>query len=381
MRRVAIAAALVGCAALGACKDRRAAPGATGSAGPAAPPAVDAAIPDANLDACRAAAAHARGLPPDRRAQALLDGCQPCGDWQPLLTWNTLGSMGGPPRAAIEGALLACHAFCTAAAKQRFLNTLDAARGQPTRGPWRWLGDMCKAEVSAVPDSRYMGAPYFALDRIARTLAAASALGDPPLELPLPALSISGVGMELPEVAAAAAAAVVPADAGAAVLTVDATQTRLGTLPVARMSAAGLTVVGDYPGPAVEPSKLAAALADHPALLLAPRALPAARLAEVVKIAGGHELRLAVAAPNPGDWSLPTALPVALVAAESRGGGVRLALASPGDAVREAANADLARGIPVIVAEPSATTQELAAVLAALATHGARRASLVTSKP
>jgi len=201
--------------------------------------------------------------------------------------------------------------------------------------------------------------------------------------VPLPGLSISGVGIDLAEVAAGAA--VVAVDAGAAVLTVDAAQVRLGALPVARMSATGLTVAGDYPGPAVELGKLAAALAGpptgHPTLLLAPRALPAARLAVIVAAAGGHELRLAVAAPNPGGWSLPTALPVALAAATSPDNGVHLALGGAGDAARDAANVDLSRGIPVIVADPTATTEQLAAVLAALAARSASAASLVTGKP
>jgi hypothetical protein len=398
MRAAAIAAlGMVGLIALAGCKGRREpAGGSPGSgSGSGAAPAGDAAVADANLDVCRAAASHARSLAPDRRAQALLDGCQPCGDWQPLLTWNTLASAGGPSRAAIEAALLACHAFCTAAAKQRFLNTLDAARGQSTRGPWRWLGDMCKAEVSAVPDSRFMGAPYFALDRIARTLGAIGALGDPPLEVPLPALGINGVGVELPEVDAAAdaAATAVAVDAGAAVLTVDAAQVRLGALPVARMSATGLGVSGDYPGPAVEPGKLAAvlaapALAGHPVLLLAPRALPAARLAAVVAAAGGHELRLAVAAPNPGGWILPAALPIALIARGAprrpkiAGDGIHLLLANNIDALVHAASAaDLVRGTPLITVRPEATTEGLAAVLAALAARHAPAATLDAGKP
>ncbi|HEU4733623.1 MAG TPA: hypothetical protein VFT22_37270, partial [Kofleriaceae bacterium] len=234
----------------------------------AAPPTpADAATADANLEACRQAAARAPSLPAAERASALLDACRPCGDWEPLLSWNTPVTDGGPPRAAIERAMAACNAYCQPGARQRFLGTLDEARGQPTRTPWRLLGEICGDAVSAVPDARFMGAPYFALDRIAR------AIGDPAvlaaIEIPLPALTISGVGVDLPP----APAAPPTVDAGPAALTVDAAQILLGVLPVGKLSATGVAVTGDYPGAAIEPRALAAALAraapdGHPVAVL-----------------------------------------------------------------------------------------------------------------
>ena len=46
--------------------------------------------------ACKAALAQVPKLPPNRQVAALIDGCRPCGDWTPLLTWNTPTEEGGP---------------------------------------------------------------------------------------------------------------------------------------------------------------------------------------------------------------------------------------------------------------------------------------------
>jgi len=144
---------------LAACKGSRGHRSSAESSPPPSAPADAAAVADADLEACRAAAALVPSLPAPQRAQALLDACRPCGDWTPLLTWNTLQIEGGPTRAAIERAMLACHAYCGAGARQRFLDTLDGARGQSTRQPWRLLGEACGPAVSAVPDARFMSAP------------------------------------------------------------------------------------------------------------------------------------------------------------------------------------------------------------------------------
>jgi hypothetical protein len=357
---------------------------------PHAAAAADAAIaPDANLDACRAAAARVPTLAPAERAKALLDACRPCGDWEPLLAWNTPPSEGGPPRSAIEHAMFACNAFCDANAKQRFFGTLDNARGQPTRTPWRLLGEICKAEVSAVPDARFMGAPYFALDRIAR------AIGDPGLlaaiELPLPAVTITGVGVDLPRTLLAT-----PAPGPA--ITVDAGQFLLGSLPIATPSPTGLQVAADYPGTLIEPRALAAALArpalaGRPVAVLAPYALDAARIADLVGAAGGHDLRLAVAAGGLPGWNVPGTLPIMLVAKPAAGGVHLVLAASAGDprdagamnaasAAMTAAGAtpaDLARGPVTITIESGAKVGGLARLLAALTAHEVKAVTLVNS--
>lgn len=355
------------------------------------PKPADAALADANLDACRATAARVPSLPPPQRALALLKDCQPCGDWGPLLAWNTPGADGGPSRRAIEQAMLACNAFCEPNAKQRFFGTLDAARGQRTRMPWRFLGEICKAEVSAVPDTRFMGAPYFALDRIAR------ALRDPGLlaaiELPLPALGINGVGIELPS------SPLTAPDAGPAALTVDASQILLGSLPVAKLSATGLAVSGDYPGTPIEPKALAAALANpaltgHPVALLAPAGLVATRLIDVLAAAGGHDIRLAVATEGPPGWTVPGTVPISLLAAPAHAGtagaartagtaGIRLVLDATADEAIKVAKAttraDLLRAPVTIDAGNTATIASLAALLGALGYFEVKTVVLVTS--
>ena len=356
-------AVLAALAALGACKGSHRESPAQDPPRPA-----DAALPDANLDECRATAARVPSLPAPQRAQALLDGCRPCGDWGPLLAWNTPATDGGPSRTAIEQAMIACKAFCEPNAKQRFLGTLDAARGQPTRTPWRFLGEICKAEVSAVPDTRFMGAPYFALDRIAR------AIGDPGLlaaiELPLPALSLTGVGLDL------ASSPLTAPEAGPVALTVDASQILLGALPVGKLSAAGISVSGDYPGTPIEPKALAAALgklelAGHPVALLAPNGLGAARIADVIAAAGGHDLRLAVAAQALRGWSIPGTVPISLLDKPPPGtSGIRLTLgASPGEAMKAAKatpRAELLRAPVTVALDSTATVASLATLLGAL---------------
>jgi hypothetical protein len=345
------------------------------------PKPADAGLPDANLDACRQAAARVPSLPAPERVQALLDGCQPCGDWAPLLAWNTPAAEGGPTRTAIEQAMLACKAYCDPNAKQRFLGTLDAARGQSTRAPWRYLGESCKAAVSAVPDTRFMSAPYFALDRIAR------AIGDPallaPIELPLPALTISGVGIELANSPRTAP------EAGPAALTVDASQILLGSLPTVKLSATGLTVSGDYPGTQIDPKALAAALArpelaGHPIALLAPSGLAATRLVDVIGAAGGHDVRLAVAVSGPRGWTLPGTVPISLIAKPGAGpAGIRLTLDASGfDAIKTAKatpRADLLRAPVTIAIDSTATVTSLASLLGALAYFDVKAVVLTAS--
>jgi len=357
------------------------------------PKPADAGLPDANLDACRQAAARIPSLPAPERVQALLDGCQPCGDWAPLLAWNTPAAEGGPTRTAIEQAMLACKAYCEPNAKQRFLGTLDDARGASTRAPWRYLGEICKAAVSAVPDTRFMSAPYFALDRIAR------AIGDPallaPIELPLPALSISGVGIDLANSPKTAP------EAGPAALTVDASQILLGSLPTVKLSASGLTVSGDYPGTQIAPKALAAALAKfelagHPIALLAPSGMAATRLVDVLGAAGGHDVRLAVAVPGPRGWTLPGTVPISLTARPGAGGtggaggaggtggtggtGIRLTLDASGfeaiKAAKATPRADLLRAPVTIALDRTATVTSLASLLGALAYFDVKTAVL-----
>jgi hypothetical protein len=369
MRRLAL-----GMVALVACKGSEHKSAAVESPPPPRVPPADAAPPpaDANLDGCRTTVAELGTVPAAQRAQAVIGACQPCGDWKPLLDWNTPAAEGGPHRKAIEDAMIACVAYCDLGAKQRFLGTLDDARGQSTRQPWRLLGEICGAKVSAVPDARFMSAPLFALDRIARALGVAS-----PIEIPLPAVSASGVGLDLPTAAPASPGA------GPLALTIAADHLLLGTLPTAKLSATGLVVKADYPGTPVELRRLASALgtpgaARPPTTLIAPPALPATRIAEVIAAAAGSRFLLAVAQPGPGGWTLPGTLSIDLV---SRRAGPALRLGASADAaIHTAEAADVRRGATITV-DDDATVASLATLLGALASHGAPSAAVVSLAP
>lgn len=254
------------------------------------------------------------------RPQMLLDACSVCGDdWKPLLTWSTPEAEGGPKFSDIEAAMQRCG-FCNGNAKQRFLGTLDKARGTNARTPWRELGDVCKAEVSAVPDSRFMSAPYYALDRIARIV---SDLGSADtrsrlalLELPLPALSVSGTGVVLPELPTH-----VTPNVGAVHVSLIGEQIFVGKLPRARLSATGLSVTNDYPGTPVAIADLASTVEKlvvgdptQTITLLAPHAMPAENLVPVIAAIGSiAPLYLgATAHESPEGWQLPGAIPVGL---------------------------------------------------------------------
>jgi hypothetical protein len=263
----------------------------------------------------------AAAAPLDARPQILINGCKVCGDWTPILRWNTPPQDGGPARSAIEKAMLDCHAYCDPNAKQRFLGALDAARGTDMRTPWRELGSVCKDEVSAASDGRFLGGPYFALDRIARATAAVggnTAKLAQSIELPLPAVSASGVGPVLADVDGTSP------KVGAVEVTVLGDKIFVGRMPRAHLAAGGVAVDlghAGYPGTETElaglPDALKAAIAGDPAptiTLLAPHAMPAQNLVPIVAAAAplGPLYLAANAADSPEGWSLAAAIPVAL---------------------------------------------------------------------
>lgn len=333
---------------------------------------------------CEAALAGAPKVTPVRRIQSLLDGCRPCGDWTPLLRWGTPAIDGGPPLAAIEAAMEACSAYCKPDAKVAFLGVLEDSRGKRAPKPWRLLGEACGEAVSAKPDTRYMSAPYFALDRIARAAAAHPKLSPllAAIELPLPPLASTGGSFVL------ATSPVTKPEAGPAYVTVSMTELTAGTLPRARLGAAGVTVTtGDvpYPGAPVTAKALAAALdklAPDPAAriaVIAPKELPARRLVDVALAAGTHPLVLAVeAAGAPGGWHLPGTVPVVLGAKEAPGA-LRLAAgASVDDALHtlKSAPAEQLAAPPAIAIDDAATVENLAKLLGMLAYRDVPAASL-----
>ncbi len=353
---------------------------------PAPPPPklADAAIADAAPDwtvACEQALTAKQT--PVRKLTDIIEGCQPCGDWTPLLHWATPADKGGPKQQQIEDAMVACKAYCTGDAKMQFQGLLGDARADGTNKPWRVLGEKCKDAVSAVPDVRFMSAPYFALDRIARATAADPKLAPlaAALELPLPPVSITGVGFELPT------AAVTKPDPGKFHVTVTLNEMRIGTLPTAKLGKDGVVVdLGKtpYPGELVKDKELAAkldALAGSPTAritIIAPTAIPASRVADVAKAAGQHELVLAVAATGgPPGWTLPGVVPVVLDAKPAA-----KALVWKLDAEVDKTIADLkakpaeAFAGPKITITKTAKVADLAKLLGALAFRDAKTASL-----
>lgn len=281
----------------------------------APPPKVDDAKPAIDLTKCDAALKQAANAPLDARPQMVIDGCQVCGDWAPILRWNIPEGEGGPKFSEIEQAMQRCG-FCDANAKQRFLGTLDKARGTNARTPWRELGDVCKADISAVPDNRFMSAPYYALDRIARAVGRDKAASLAVLEIPLPALSVAGTGVVLPELPTPVTPTV-----GTVHVSLIGDQIFVGKFPRARLTTNGVVVTNDYPGTLVAIGELASTVEKlvvgdptHTVTLLAPHAMPAENLVPVIASIGSlAPLYLgATAHESPEGWLLPGAIPVGL---------------------------------------------------------------------
>ena len=302
-------------ACLAACKPHSHAQPAARDAAASAAPAID-----------WAACTQALAARTDGWEAAALHACAPC-DLATLLAWQRPAADGGPSRQAIGAAMTGCHAFCSGSAHERFMATLDAARGVD-RAPWRYLGQMCKDQVGASTEAeRFMSAPLFALDRMAR---AVGAHGDKPaaalaaIDLPLPPLTISGTGPTLP----ADLGDGIALTPGRLALTLIGTQLYLGRLPHARLDTYGIHVVASgtpYPGDAIKDTDLAAKVAaGTPLPVLALAAAPAAPLADIVAHAPRISLELAVARPPVlGDWMRVAVLPVSLVGATpTRPGGV-----------------------------------------------------------
>ncbi len=345
----------------------------------------DAAVVVITVDwaACDAAIKQAASEPDHARIGTLIAGCQVCGDWKPLLEWNTLHENGGPTRQAIQDRMQACDAFCDPSTKQRFLGTLDAARGSPSRAPWRLLGEGCREKLSAVPDPRYMSAPFLALDRIGRKVTehgGESATALPAIELTLPAITFTSIGVQLPTTKAQGGLESVPAIA----VTVLGDQILVGKVPRAHLGKDGVTVdlgTPPYPGVAAAPKDLGAALAklgdpSSGVTLLAPTATLAQRLADVIAAApAGTSFALAVIAPDsPIGWAIPAALAVTLVKSVGKGAPVVDADHGGSDAVAAAG------GVTVTVSDKT-TNEQLAATLDALAAKHVAKVAVVRAAP
>ena len=274
---------------------------------------------------CEAAIDKAASAPIDARPQILIESCSVCdsgrADWKPLLTWNVEPEHGGPKREQIEQQMVACEAFCTGDSKLKFMSAVDKVRGQNVDTPWRQLENACKEKVNGALDDRFMSAPFFALDRIARAAAkspAAAKLGA--IELPLPAATISGAGVALPEVDGVSPAI------GDVHITVLGDSISVGRLPRGKLTHAG--VMADlgktgYPGETVKVEQLAAKLTElgptdkaQPITILAPQGMPAHKLVAIIAAAStvGTVHLGAKAAESPPGWQLAGTIPIALEA-------------------------------------------------------------------
>ena len=285
---------------------------------------VQAPPPTVDWPTCEAALRQASTAPLDNRPELVIEGCVVCGNWDPVLKWNTIERNGGPSRKDIMAAMERCNAYCSNQAKQQFLGAIDDARGTQARTPWRHLGDVCKGDVSALPDSRFISAPLFALDRIARAAAAhggeAANLAQA-IELPLPAVSITGSGIVIPDVESEVAPT-----AGPLAITLTGGQIFVAKLPRARMATTGLTVeLGGYPGDPVKLDALGPALQKlaegSPSItILAPTATPAEAIVPIVAAASkiAPVYLGANAANTPEGWDLPGNIPVALEAGSGK---------------------------------------------------------------
>jgi hypothetical protein len=307
--------ALLALVAVAACKGKLGS-GSTGSAQP--PPAPVVVIDWAK---CEDTLTRGHHNPGGTTLSELIAACPVCGDWDPILRWNVTADQGGPTHAAVEAAMLRCDAFCDANAKQRFLNTLDDARGTEKKLPWHLLGEICKAKVGAVPDARYASPTMFALDRIAHAAGARKPDLLFGIQVVLPPVTVSGVGVDLPSVAN------VRDDLLVVQVTVLPNEVYVGRMPAAHLTPRGVRVdlgtPDPYPGaPAGDlHAQLAALVGDDPSrpvVILASNATPAGAITDVLTRLGPVPYNLflgARLAGGPPDWVQAGLIPVPMVVA------------------------------------------------------------------
>jgi hypothetical protein len=235
-------------AMLAACKGKQVEP----QSQPPSAASVDAGpASDPNWAACEQALEAAPKVPANRRVLSLIDGRRPCGDWTPLLTWDTQQVDGGPDARRDRAG--------DARARRTAIRTRSSGSSAPrcARGSARAAVAVprhVQGDISALPDARYMSAPYFALDRIARAAAARPELAPhlDAIELVMPAVSITGSGFEL------AKSPVTAPDVGPLALTVTAIEMRIASTPRAKLGKDGVTLTGKgepYPGALVKSAK------------------------------------------------------------------------------------------------------------------------------
>jgi len=213
-----------------------------------------------------------------------------------------------------RAAMLAC-APTASHAKQRFLGTLDAARGQDARGPWRYSATSARPGQRGA-DTRFMGAPY------SRSTASPARSATPCVRRTGARRARGGARPE-PERRRLRAAARTPrSPTPAAIITVDAARccsarataklrpmarriarlsrplwscalaAALASLAARRIQRSSVFVeLGSSPSGFFARRGFFASIADPPVTVIAPHALRASRIAEVAA-AANHDLRL-----------------------------------------------------------------------------------------
>jgi hypothetical protein len=302
-RVAALVAVLAGCS-----EQRKETPATTGHA--------TEPVAAAWTTACEAALAQATAAPPRERVAAILAGCRPCGTG-----WDAIAAAertDGKP-ADIAATLDACGGACTGTARSAFVDALaDVTTGDAPAAPWRQLARTCPHTLG-VDDARarYASATWYALHHVAAAItgtardAGASALAAAAqgLVVPLPARSVAGTGFILGRVER-----VDPRLARVHVSVTTAGVT-LGALPLARLAPGAVELVAlpgqPYPGESAALDEVGArvdALAhelghgvgdlDGP-VVIAPHALDAARVLEVLRALGDRRAYVAAAGPQP----------------------------------------------------------------------------------
>ncbi len=336
----------------------------------------------------RAAMSCAEALPAlpiesrDRGLPALLARCPVCDvSFEPLVALSRIDPDDGPgddtPTAEQVLAVIdACGGLCSTRAREEIFDPLrQAHEGQAPSRPWRKLAEICPEAVGVDAHTlRFARGTWFALHQVVRALWSAdlptelaAARDAAVLEFPLPAYSAASTAIALPSLGG------LMSWAPRIHVTIAAKEIRIGALAWVTVKDGALQLVDapdqDYPGPAVALDQAAAAIATlratlaaapRPAnaelapVLIAPRALPARRIAEVVAAIGDGAFLAATTRMASGNaWPEPVgAAPIELVA---RAGA----------------------GVHTITLPATATARDLADALAAAHAQGHFRAHLV----
>ncbi|MCB9573639.1 MAG: hypothetical protein H6709_16285, partial [Kofleriaceae bacterium] len=343
---------------------------------------------------------------------ALLDRCQVCGvSWQPVVALSRIDPDDGPgpdvpPADRAIAVLDACDALCSTRAREEIAGPMrDAAAGQAPSQPWRKLAEVCPDVMGTDARTiRFARGTWFALAEVGRALwspdvtAAQAARRDAAaLEFPLPPYSQVSTAVALPE--SDVLAPWLPRIG----VTIAATELHVGALPWVEVTDGKLALVpapGDaYPGVNVPLPSAAAALGDlrgaltgskHRAdadlspVLLAPRAMPAARVLEVMAALPGPQFLAATRKTRGAEpWAEPLgAIPVSLAAGPAPAGVPRIAPTGLGaDAATEIqsllAEAEGHRDLSVLVLPAGATVSYLADALGAMHAGGVTTAIVV----